>query len=155
MYFIMEVLVFNATFNNSSGYIVALSFIGGENGAPEEIQKSAVSHWQTLSHNVVSCTPHHERGSNSQHKYNYHTMTTMTVPLCYGIWLTSWRTWIDLVLQYTLEFYLTCFIVFACGWYRSRPVCHSTFVFFYKKLVSNIFLLFSLPTAVSYTVKPV
>ena len=32
----MRVLVFSATFNNS--YIVAVSFIGGENGAPEEIQ---------------------------------------------------------------------------------------------------------------------
>jgi hypothetical protein len=59
----------------------------------------------------------------------------LAVPVCCGIWLTSWRTWIDLVLQYTLEFYLTCLIVFASRWFRSRPVCHTTFVFFYKKLV--------------------
>jgi hypothetical protein len=28
--------------------------------------RPAVGHWQTLSHNVVSSTPHHELGSNSQ-----------------------------------------------------------------------------------------
>ena len=32
----------------------------GENHRP------LASHWQTLSHNVVSSTPRHERGSNSQ-----------------------------------------------------------------------------------------
>ena len=45
-------------------------------------------HWQTLSHKVISSTPHHERDSNSQTllvmgtdcivtwKSNYHTITT-------------------------------------------------------------------------------
>jgi len=37
-----------------------VSFIGGENHRP------AVSHWQTLSHNVVSSTPRHEQDSNAQ-----------------------------------------------------------------------------------------
>jgi hypothetical protein len=32
----------------------------GENHRP------VVNHWQTLSHDVVSLTPPHERGSNSQ-----------------------------------------------------------------------------------------
>jgi hypothetical protein len=31
-----------------------------------ENNRSAASHWQTLSDNVVSSTPHHEQGSNSQ-----------------------------------------------------------------------------------------
>jgi hypothetical protein len=31
-----------------------------------ENHRPAVSHWQTLSHNVVSSTPHHEQDSNSQ-----------------------------------------------------------------------------------------
>jgi hypothetical protein len=47
-------MVFNATFNNIS------VIIGGGN------QRPAVSHWQTLSHNVVSSTPRHEQDSNSQ-----------------------------------------------------------------------------------------
>jgi hypothetical protein len=41
-------------------YIVAVSFIGGEN------HRSVTSHLQTLSHNIVWSTPHHERCSNSQ-----------------------------------------------------------------------------------------
>jgi hypothetical protein len=52
-------------------YIVAVSFIGG---GPGENHRPVASHWQTLSHNVVSSTLHHERGSNSQS--NYHTITT-------------------------------------------------------------------------------
>jgi len=39
---------------------VAVSFNGEENHRP------IPSHSQTLSHNVVSSTPSHERGSNSQ-----------------------------------------------------------------------------------------
>jgi len=35
-------------------------FISGENHRP------AASHWQILSHNFVSSTPHHEWDSNSQ-----------------------------------------------------------------------------------------
>ena len=51
---------FKATFNNIpviSWWSVLLV---------EETRKPA-SHWQTLSHNVVSTTPRHKRDSNSQH----------------------------------------------------------------------------------------
>ena len=41
-------------------YIVAVSFIAGENHQPAE------SHRQTLSHNVVLSTPRHERDLNTQ-----------------------------------------------------------------------------------------
>jgi hypothetical protein len=44
-------------------YIVAASFIGGGNRVPRENHRPVVSHWQTLSHNVVSP----EWDSNSQH----------------------------------------------------------------------------------------
>ena len=57
------VMVFNATFNNilvMSSQSVLLVDETGENNRP------VPSHWQTLSHNVVSSTPRHERGSNSQ-----------------------------------------------------------------------------------------
>jgi hypothetical protein len=37
-----------------------------ESGVPGEKHRHAVSHWQTLSHNVVSSTPRHEWDSNSQ-----------------------------------------------------------------------------------------
>jgi hypothetical protein len=32
-----------------------------------ENHRSVTSHWQTLSHNVVSSTPHHKQDSNAQH----------------------------------------------------------------------------------------
>jgi hypothetical protein len=38
-----------------------------EIGEPGENHRPAENHWQTLSPNVVSSTPHHEWGSNSQH----------------------------------------------------------------------------------------
>ena len=36
---------------------------------PEYPEKTTKSHWQTLTHNVVSSTPRQERGSNSQHQW--------------------------------------------------------------------------------------
>ena len=46
-------MVFNATFSN----IVAAVLLMEETEVPEEKHRSAASHWQTLSHNVVSSTP--------------------------------------------------------------------------------------------------
>ena len=37
-----------------------------ETGEPGENNRPAIGHWQTLSHNVVSSTPRHERDSNSE-----------------------------------------------------------------------------------------
>jgi hypothetical protein len=37
-----------------------------ETGVPGENHRSVASHWQTLSHNVVSSTPRNERGWNPQ-----------------------------------------------------------------------------------------
>jgi hypothetical protein len=37
-----------------------------ETGVPGQNNRPVASHWQTLSHNTVSSTPHHEWGSNSQ-----------------------------------------------------------------------------------------
>jgi hypothetical protein len=59
-------MVFNATLNNipviwwRSVLLVEETIVPGENHRP------VVSHRQTLSHNVVSSTPCHERGYNSQ-----------------------------------------------------------------------------------------
>jgi len=49
-------MMFEASFSN-----IAVSFIGGGNWSTR--RKPAASHWQTLSHNVVS--------SVSTHRYNY------------------------------------------------------------------------------------
>jgi len=60
-------MVLNTTFNNISviswrsevSYIVAVSFIDGGNQSTQ--RKPQTCHWQTLSHNVVTSTPRHER----------------------------------------------------------------------------------------------
>jgi hypothetical protein len=44
----------------------AVTTFVAEIGVPREIHRSVASHWQTLSDNVLSSTPRHEWGSNSQ-----------------------------------------------------------------------------------------
>ena len=66
-------MVFYATFNNISVILWQSVLLVEEIGVPGENHQLATSHWQTLSHNVVSscigsCT------------YNYHTITTTTEP---------------------------------------------------------------------------
>ena len=69
------VMVFNATFNN----ILAISWrsvvLIEETGEPGEYDRPAASHCQTLSHNVVSSTPHNVSG-DMHCKSNYHATTT-------------------------------------------------------------------------------
>ena len=59
-------MMFNATFNNISVITWWSVYFGGGNKVPGENHRPVVSHWQTSSHNDVSSTPRHERGSNSQ-----------------------------------------------------------------------------------------
>ena len=51
------IMVVNATFKKYFSYIVAVSLISGGNRSTEN-HPPVVSYWQTLSHNVVSSTPH-------------------------------------------------------------------------------------------------
>jgi hypothetical protein len=60
-------MVFNAIFNNISPILWWSVLLGEETEVPGENHRPAASHWQTLSHNVVSITPHHEGDLNSQH----------------------------------------------------------------------------------------
>ena len=57
--------VFNGTFNNISFISWRSDLLVEEIRVPGENHRSVASQWQTLSHNVVSSTYHHERGSNS------------------------------------------------------------------------------------------
>ena len=57
-------MVFNATFNNISIISWHSVLLVEGTGVPGEKHWPVASHWQTLSHNVVSSTPHHEQGSN-------------------------------------------------------------------------------------------
>jgi len=58
-------MVFNATFNNISVILWQSVLLVGETGVHGENHWPVASQWQTVSHNVVSSTPRHERGSNS------------------------------------------------------------------------------------------
>jgi len=53
-------MVFDSTLNNISVVSWRLVFAGGEE-YPENTTDIVASHWQTLSHNVVSSTPQHDR----------------------------------------------------------------------------------------------
>jgi hypothetical protein len=59
-------MVFNATFNNIPVILWRSVLLMEETGVPGENHWPVASHWQTLSHNVVSSTPHNEWDSNSQ-----------------------------------------------------------------------------------------
>jgi len=59
-------MVFNATFNNISVISWRSVLLVEEIGVLRKNQQPVVSHWQTLSHNVVSSRPCHELDSNSQ-----------------------------------------------------------------------------------------
>ena len=77
----VRVTVLNTSFNNQ--FYHADQFYWQRRQKYSEITTDLlqISHWQTLSHNVVSCTSHHERDSNSQCKNcksNYHMITMVT-----------------------------------------------------------------------------
>jgi hypothetical protein len=57
---------FNATFNNIAVISWGSVLLVEETGGSWENHQPVARHWQTLSHNVVSSTPRHERDSNSQ-----------------------------------------------------------------------------------------
>jgi hypothetical protein len=59
-------MVFNTTFKNISVILWQSILLVEETRVPGENHQPAASHWQTLSHNVVSSTSLHEGGSNSQ-----------------------------------------------------------------------------------------
>jgi hypothetical protein len=59
-------MVFNATFNNISVISWRSVLLVEETGVPGESHRPVASHWQTLSHKIVSSTSRHERGSNSK-----------------------------------------------------------------------------------------
>jgi hypothetical protein len=54
-------VVYSATFTNFVFYIM-----GEESGVVVENHRPVASHWQNVSHNVLSSTPGHELSSNSQ-----------------------------------------------------------------------------------------
>ena len=58
-------MVFNATFNNISVISWQPVLLAEDTGVLRENNRPAASHWQTLSHNVVSTKHRNEPDSNS------------------------------------------------------------------------------------------
>jgi hypothetical protein len=56
--FLINWLVFSTTFNNISVISWLSVLLVEETGVPGENYRPGASHWQILSHNVVSSTPH-------------------------------------------------------------------------------------------------
>ena len=61
-----RVIMINTTFHNISVISWWSVLLVEETKVPRENHRPVASHWQTLSHNVVSSTPRHEQSSNSQ-----------------------------------------------------------------------------------------
>ena len=59
-------LVWFMVFNNISVISRRSVLLVEKTAVPGENHQPVASHWQTLSHNVVSSTPRHEQGSYSQ-----------------------------------------------------------------------------------------
>jgi len=59
-------MVFNATFNKISAISWRSVLLMEETGILRENHRPVANHWQTLSHNVISNTPCHDRDSSSQ-----------------------------------------------------------------------------------------
>ena len=64
-------MVFNTTFNNISVILWRSVLLVEETGVLGENHRPVVSHWQTLSHNIVSSTPCYEQDSDSLTKVQY------------------------------------------------------------------------------------
>ena len=104
-------MVFNAIFNNISVILWQSVLLAEETRVPGENQWPVASHWQTLSHNVVSSTPRLSRirtynlssdrswlHRTSSCKSNYHTITITTNP--FKLW------WLLVVPQGLVTIYL-------------------------------------------------
>ena len=62
-----RIIMFNATFSNTSVISWWSVLLVEETGRPGGNHQPVASHWQTVSHNVVSSTLRHQQDSNSQH----------------------------------------------------------------------------------------
>jgi len=76
--FVGSVMVFNATFNNDLAILWQLVLLAEVSGIFGENHRQVASYGQTLSHNVVSSTPGHERDLNSQ--YNQREIRIFQLP---------------------------------------------------------------------------
>ena len=120
-------MVFNATFNNIAVISWQSVLLVEETRVPGESHQPATSHWQILSHNVVSNTSHHEsmskirthsisgdrHDSTDSCKSNYHMIETTMAPDIRKVY-----TCIS-VCQATPDFpyFSWFFLILSCSWF--------------------------------------
>ena len=90
-------MVFNATFNNISVISWWSVLLVEKTGVPGENYRSVASHWQTLSHNVVSSTPRNER------KFE---LATLVCCLTLCVFYYRWQSFSETIRGYILWFRL-------------------------------------------------
>jgi hypothetical protein len=95
----VSVMVFNGTFNNISVKSWRSVLLVEETGVPRENHWPVASHFKQTSHNVVSSTPCHERGSNS-HWLIYKIRWPSTIHSLV-IHYNSWHLEMNFVPRYT------------------------------------------------------
>ena len=78
-------IVFYVIFNNNTYISWRWVLFVEEIRIPEENHRPTASHWQTLSHNVVSSTPLLSWIQNRSVRSIYHTITTTTAPIKFGV----------------------------------------------------------------------
>ena len=121
-------MVFNATFNNISVISRRSVLLVEETWVPGINHPLVASHWQTLSHNVLSSTPRHERefelttsvviGTNctGSCRSNYHTITTTAVPLWVVVPAIVWYLVLTSTIAISALNTTSSFEFYSCLW---------------------------------------
>ena len=99
-------IVFNTTFKPISVISWQPVLMMEETGVPRENHWPVTNHWQTLSHNVVSSTPHHEQSLNSLHSWS-NWIKHMHVPKL-KFWKSSWEGFIQKHFKNDLHWSVIC-----------------------------------------------
>ena len=102
--------MFNTTFKN-----ISVTTFVAEIGVPREIHRPVASHWQTLSHNVLSSTPRHE--CTGSYKCNYHTTTTAQVQLRWTVIVVLILMEFMIITIYKLSFHINQWKELVCWKY--------------------------------------
>ena len=87
-------MVFNATFNNISVISRRSVVLVEETGVPGENHRPVASHWETLSHNVASGTPHHERNlrkTGGELRCSGRVSSSCSTGVCIKAWICQRR----------------------------------------------------------------
>jgi len=87
-------MVFNATFNNISVISRRSVVLVEETGVPGENHRPIASHWETLSHNVASGTPHHERNlrkTGGELRCSGRVSSSCSTGVCIKAWICQRR----------------------------------------------------------------